>query len=86
MNWSPNRNTSKIAELNDNSKAYDNINKDNTENIIYNVKGRINIVDLNSIDKIDKKRILSLFLNYIFMIFLQVIFISGNAVYLKNKN
>ena len=49
---SRNRNTSKIAELNENSKANDNINKDNTENIIYNVKGRINIDDINSIDKI----------------------------------
>ena len=52
---SPNRNTAKIAELIENSKANDNINKDNTENIIYNVKGRINIDEVNSI--------LNLFLN-----------------------
>ena len=53
---SRNRNTSKIAELNENSKANDNINKDNTENIIYNVKGRINIDEINSIDKIVEKK------------------------------
>ena len=53
---SQNRNTLKIAELNENSKAKDNVSKDYSENRKYDVKRRNNLDDPNIIDKIVEEK------------------------------